>query len=150
MPVHPSLGDMEMTLLWSWDCWSLTALLDGWTWGLVSLLCVQHRIFPLTSWSSQPCGYSLPTFPSNTVKKKEKGKIQRNKTCFCTERVWDNVFGFTLPESKETQNPVHQDFSSCLMNALFYLWYKHLVGWWLETYFIWQLSKKNLRGSLRP
>lgn len=36
MSMHPSLGDMEITLPGSWGCWSLTSLLDGWTWELVT------------------------------------------------------------------------------------------------------------------
>lgn len=77
---------------------------------LLSSLCVQHRIFPLPFWSSQPFGYSLLTFPSNIVKNK-KVKFQRNKTGFCTGRVWDNVW-FHPPRIKGNTESCSPRFAS--------------------------------------
>lgn len=60
------------------------------------------------------------------------------------------MFGFTLPESKETQNPVHQDLPPCLGNTIFLSQVQEFGGVMAGDLFHLATVQENLRGSVRP
>lgn len=118
-----------MTLFWRWDCWSLTVLLEGWTWELVIqfIMCaVQHFFYHLLELSTLWV-FSV-NFSSNKGKKNKKEKLQWNNSNFCLGRAWNNMLSFILPGSREKQKPLHSQF--CLL----ILWMQFVISstsiWW--------------------